>query len=420
MTAQTFTVFDLETTGLFARGTDRIVEIALVTLDREGEVVDRWETIVNPQRDLGPQHIHRLTAAEVRRAPTFEDIADEVAYRLDGSVLVAHNLRFDGPFLQHEFRRAGQDAPDAILDVGLCTLNLALELELPRPFTLAGLCELLSIVNHAPHSAGGDAQATAELLRRYLDLDPEREDWDASLTAAAALARTLVRPVCSVAAAVRTPLGTASEPTHFLDRIAAVAAPRASEAGAEEYFDLLSRILLDRLISETEAEALASFAETTGLSRSDCVGLNEEYVVALTETAAADGVITPDEHDELTGVAELLSIAPQRRDQLFARGEHRHTEAVADAAARPTEPANARQRIVPPGSRVVLTGSMSRPRTDIATDLGAAGYDVASGVTKKVDLVVAADPDSMSGKAEKARKYGIPVVGEPFVVELLS
>jgi DNA polymerase-3 subunit epsilon len=33
-------------------------------------------------------------------------------------------------------------------------------------------------------------------------------------------------------------------------------------------------------------------------------------------------------------------------------------------------------------------------------------------VTKKTSLVVAADPDSLSGKARKAGSYGIPVVAE--------
>lgn len=39
-----------------------------------------------------------------------------------------------------------------------------------------------------------------------------------------------------------------------------------------------------------------------------------------------------------------------------------------------------------------------------------AGLKVGDNVTKKTKLLVAADPDSMSGKAEKARRYGIPIV----------
>ena len=41
-------------------------------------------------------------------------------------------------------------------------------------------------------------------------------------------------------------------------------------------------------------------------------------------------------------------------------------------------------------------------------------------MTKKVKLVVAADPDSLSGKARKARDYGITVVSEDGLISLLS
>ena len=41
-------------------------------------------------------------------------------------------------------------------------------------------------------------------------------------------------------------------------------------------------------------------------------------------------------------------------------------------------------------------------------------------VTKRVRLVVAADPDSMSGKARKAESYGITVVSEAGFVRILD
>jgi DNA polymerase-3 subunit epsilon len=38
---------------------------------------------------------------------------------------------------------------------------------------------------------------------------------------------------------------------------------------------------------------------------------------------------------------------------------------------------------------------------------------VQNGVTKALDYLVCADPDSMSGKAKKARQYGIRILAEP-------
>lgn len=86
-----FAVVDVETTGLFP-GSHRIAEIAVVHVEPDGTVSNRWETLVNPQRDLGPQHIHGIRAADILHAPVFGDIAHDVMELLAGRVLVAHNV----------------------------------------------------------------------------------------------------------------------------------------------------------------------------------------------------------------------------------------------------------------------------------------------------------------------------------------
>ena len=72
-----------------------------------------------------------------------------------------------------------------------------------------------------------------------------------------------------------------------------------------------------------------------------------------------------------------------------------------------------------PGDLVVLTGEMSEPRERIEALLIALGVIVKAGITKKTSLLVAADPDSLSGKSQKARQYGIPIVGEAELRALL-
>ena len=102
-------LLDCETTGGKATR-DRMTEVALIRVER-GEVVQRWQTLLNPGMSI-PPWITRLTGIEngmVRDAPTFEDIAAELEHLLDGAVLVAHNARFDYGFLKNEFRRAGID-----------------------------------------------------------------------------------------------------------------------------------------------------------------------------------------------------------------------------------------------------------------------------------------------------------------------
>jgi len=69
---------------------------------------------------------------------------------------------------------------------------------------------------------------------------------------------------------------------------------------------------------------------------------------------------------------------------------------------------------------VVFTGEMSVPRPVWEKRAVAAGLVPRSGVTKKVKLVVTADPDSLSGKARKAADYGIPIVTEEAFAAMLE
>jgi DNA polymerase-3 subunit epsilon len=71
------------------------------------------------------------------------------------------------------------------------------------------------------------------------------------------------------------------------------------------------------------------------------------------------------------------------------------------------------------GKRVCFTGEL-QARIDggpvtraVAQQLAAqAGLVVANSVTKKLDLLVAADPNTLSGKGRKARHYGTRIVAE--------
>ena len=60
---------------------------------------------------------------------------------------------------------------------------------------------------------------------------------------------------------------------------------------------------------------------------------------------------------------------------------------------------------------MVITGDTKRPRDEWIDRLLGAGLGH-GGVTKATRVLVAADPDSLSGKAQKARAYGVPIVTE--------
>src|SRR5262249_14128652 len=112
------------TTGLDPARHNRIAEIAIVHVDDAGDITREWCSLVNPHRDLGPQRIHGIKAADARRAPTFAQLAPQLIDLLRGRILVAHNVAFDGPFLAYQFAQSGYDTPIDI-DRSLCTMLLA-------------------------------------------------------------------------------------------------------------------------------------------------------------------------------------------------------------------------------------------------------------------------------------------------------
>lgn len=116
-------VVDLESTGGHFYE-DRVTEVAVLHFYR-GEI-RTFNTLIHPQQTISP-FIERLTGIRndmVAAAPRFADIASELLPLLRGSLLVAHNSRFDYTFLRHEFARAGHPfaAPT------LCTVQLSRQL----------------------------------------------------------------------------------------------------------------------------------------------------------------------------------------------------------------------------------------------------------------------------------------------------
>lgn len=65
---------DVETSGL-RPGRDRVLSLAVVTLDGHGRQTGEFSTLLDPGCDPGAVHVHGLTRARLAGAPTFEEIA---------------------------------------------------------------------------------------------------------------------------------------------------------------------------------------------------------------------------------------------------------------------------------------------------------------------------------------------------------
>jgi DNA polymerase-3 subunit epsilon len=165
-----YVVVDTETTGGRAWSGDRITEIAAVVV-RNGEIVELFETLVNPQRSIPPfvTRLTNITWDMVKDAPTFARVAPDVMRVLEGNVFVAHNAMFDWRFLTSELTRS---TGRKLGGRRLCTVRIARKVlpQLSRR-SLDQVARYYGVEIRGRHRAGGDALATAKcLLRMFSDL----------------------------------------------------------------------------------------------------------------------------------------------------------------------------------------------------------------------------------------------------------
>lgn len=406
-----FAVLDLETTGLFPGGHDRIVEIAILQLDGDGCAGETFVTLINPERDLGPARIHGLTGSDVLGAPTFRAVAGEVLHRLRGRVVVGHNVSFDIRFLQHEVARMGLSMPPV---PSVCTMHLfrTLGMDLPS-HRLSNCCAALGIPHEEAHSALADVSAAAALFRAICQFRPEAvpprffeeaegltRDWPEVEVTAEPLARAAARLQAVAGKSLirdlvgRLPLvGTCVE--------------------SDSYQNLLERVVEDRRITGEEARALEELALSCGLGKDAVCRVHQNYLRGAVALAKADGIVTDLERRELDEFADILGLDVGLVENLVA------DEETSRALPAPGCPGATGDSTSIHGCTVCFTGELKGTlggvpiSREVAHVLATnAGLFVTKSVTKRLDILVVSDPDTQSSKARKAREYGIRVMVE--------
>ena len=161
-----FAIIDLETSGFNPPGS-KILEIAILKIDRDGNELDRFETLINPEDgNVGRTDIHGIELRMLNGAPTFDEVSGRILELIQDSIIVAHNARFEENFLACELKEAGHDLD---LIPALDTLWLARNtIELPN-------YKLVTVVNGFnerivdAHTALGDVIAVSKILPEMLN-----------------------------------------------------------------------------------------------------------------------------------------------------------------------------------------------------------------------------------------------------------
>jgi DNA polymerase-3 subunit epsilon len=401
-----FAIVDIETTGLTVELHHRIIEIGVVITNPTGEIIQEWETLINPERQIDGTNIHGLTNADLFNAPTFKSIAGKLKELLTGKILVAHNLSFDAIFLANEFDRIGYQTPISPMS-GLCTMKLASQFLSNSSRSLAACCQHIGYEIGNAHAALDDARASANLLKYYLQSSPNLLDnWKELVEVSN---QFVWQEITNSPHSLVTRSSKKQQPKgHFLQRLA-IRAPRSNlYPEANSYLAILDRALIDEDLSNHEVEELIECANSLGLSRDEAHILHKDYLCGLVRIALEDGIISTDERMHLSGVAKCLNINQAEYDEILANGF------VKEAPALQAFKLNI-------GDTVVFTGESEEfNRDELIYQARTFGLRVTGSVSKKTNLVVSKDSDSLSSKARRARELTIPIVGYETYFELLN
>ncbi|MEJ6012950.1 DNA polymerase III subunit epsilon [Corynebacterium sp. H127] len=188
--AAPYAVVHVEATGIHP-STSRMVSLTILTLTPEGEIVDEYFEIFNPDGDTGPRHLHGITDAEFEQARTVERSLRKINTLLDGRTLIMHNVPRTWGFVLGEAksalrtmqrrqrnrnrnrrgrRRVGRPPrPIALIDTLASARRLGLPLEDSRVRAVAKELGIdapspIASVARAQQPATATSQETAELI----------------------------------------------------------------------------------------------------------------------------------------------------------------------------------------------------------------------------------------------------------------
>jgi DNA polymerase-3 subunit epsilon len=261
------------------------------------------------------------------------------------------------------------------------------------------------------HQAIHDARATAKLIEVLFQqgtteadgsLETDRE-WPS------------IPPLKTAPVTRQTAQQKLSKAPDFLRRIVAKTHHDTESVTSDvlAYLALIDRILEDRVIDSNETEILVDAAGQWNLGPEELRQAHSTYIHSLAIRALADGIVTDAERNDLHEVARLVGFDRTELDKMLDTASRQLRTALPG-----TNNSTSSEDLG--GKRVCFTGELAscidgEPITrDMAEALAEkAGLIVLSGVTKSLDILVVADPNTQSGKAKKARQYGIRILAEP-------
>ena len=166
-----FVCFDIETTGLKV-DREAITEIGAVVL-KNGEIAERFQTFVNPNRRLTPEIIGLtgITDDMLKDAPQLKEALTEFLKFVNGRPLAAHNAEFDIGFIRAGCKKVGLDFHPTYVDSLILAQNLLPDL---GKYKLDIVAEHLDLPAFNHHRASDDAATVGYMLIPFWKMLHER------------------------------------------------------------------------------------------------------------------------------------------------------------------------------------------------------------------------------------------------------
>jgi DNA polymerase III epsilon subunit family exonuclease len=162
-------VVDTETTGRDPKVAD-LIEIGAVRV-RDGQVVDRFSTFVNPGREIFGAQMHGITDADVAGAPVAREAAEKLLAFIAGAPVVGHNIGFDLGFLDRALGEPGKFIAGGYFDTLVIAREAYPDLE---SYKLGDVARFFGITVETVHRGLADAETTAGIVARFAGDLPNR------------------------------------------------------------------------------------------------------------------------------------------------------------------------------------------------------------------------------------------------------
>lgn len=407
-----YAVIDCETTGLNKTGSDRIAEIAIATYDLDFNLTGQYETLINPEQDLGLTSLHGINGLMASNAPKFKQVMNAIAYLLNDRVIIGHNVEFDLKFIAHEFSKENIDISwkNSYLD----TLKMAKDANLVTANNqLSTLCAHFGISLLHAHSAMADVLATAKLFQALLNSAYIH-------TPSQSVPLHLPAGIFSEDVSNWTPRKVINEkidtPYNWNDFLNQLPKTGAELPPHDEhaYLNSLHLCLINDSFTYKEGEVMEEVILSMSLSHQQVIELNEEYIFALLCHGLTRG-LTGSVSSNMRTALDFTGVGESRVDEM--RADVLNNPHLIPLRSQTFQSLFSLQQ----GDGLVITGEeFSKSKNHLKNMLQTAGFRVLPSTTKSgTKALIANDPYSMSNKASTARRFGIPIITEATVERLI-